>query len=92
MAEASPSVLFSIRLLILQPKCAPLTVKHQADFHFDSRQARQDFIGMILESKVIVEVAKTWEQRPPQREGADAAFERALKISEADVTDGAGLI
>lgn len=92
MAEASPSVLFCVRLLILQTKCAPLSVRQQADFHFDSKEARLDFLTMVFDSKMDAKVADQWEIRPPQREGADAAFERAQKISETDVTDRAGLI
>lgn len=87
MAEYSPSVLFSVRLHILQPKCAPLKVRQQADFHFDSREARADFLKMVSEGGIDATIADQWEFAPPSRSLADAAFERAKQISEEDVLE-----
>lgn len=87
MAEYSPSVLFSVRLHILQPKCAPIKVRQQADFHFDSKEARLDFLTMVFDSKMDAQVADQWQHCPPHRELADAAFERAKQISEEDVLE-----
>lgn len=87
MAEYAPAVLYSIRLLILQPKCAPLKVREQADFHFDSREARSDFLKMVSDADIDAKVVDQWEFCPPMRSLADTAFERAKQISEGDVLE-----
>ncbi len=84
MAEYSPSVLWSIRVSIKQPKAKPLAVSQQEDFHFDSRAARQDFMGMLAKADFDTTITRQWEQIPPQRSLVDDAFNRAKQISEDD--------
>jgi hypothetical protein len=84
MAEYCPAILYAARLRIPQPKLLPIIVSALETFHFDSKEARGDFLRMMVEANIAHTVIHCWELKPPRRSLADDAFEQAKKLSEQD--------